>query len=238
MDEGPGQIFGRKDGVELERSAAQERRLLDQSDGHVLARQIQGRPQPRDAAADDEGFVDGRDADLLERLQHFGLRHRRADECDGLFGGRLRTVRVGPAGLLANVRRQEQVGVHAAANHGSPERRFVEFRGAGGHDDTIQPEGLDVFDDGLLAFVGTHEHDVAGDAHAVERGRLGGDPIDIDYVGDVAAAMADVDADLLAALGRNGVGGGVRLAAVGPLGLVLRHAAPRDGLRRPRHRQP
>jgi hypothetical protein len=137
------------------------------------------------------------DADLLERLEQARLGDRRPDQAAGLQRGGRGAVRVRPAGLFADVRRQEEIGIHPGPDHGSAERGLVELRGARGDNDPVQAEILDVVDDGLLPLVGAHEHHVARDRDAVQAGRLGGDPIDIHDVRDVAAAVADVDADPL-----------------------------------------
>ena len=111
------------------------------------------------------------------------------------------SVRMRPARLFADVRGQEEVRVQAAADDGPAEGRLVELRGAGRDDDPVEPQVLDVVDDGLLALVGAHEHDVARDRDAVQAAASLRDPVDVDDVGDVAAAVADVDADPLAGRG-------------------------------------
>jgi hypothetical protein len=117
--------------------------------------------------------MNGRDADLVQRFEQFRLGDRGPDESDGLLRGGLGAVGMGPACLLADVGRQEEVRVHAAALERSPEGGLVELGRARGDDHAVETERLDVVDDRLLALVGAHEHDVAGDRHAVELGRLG-----------------------------------------------------------------
>jgi hypothetical protein len=153
VDEGPGGILGREDGVELDRTAAQEGRLFDQSDAHLLPRQVERRPQASDTAADDERAMHGRDADLVQRLEQLGLGDCRADECTGLLGCGLGAVGMGPTRLFADVGRQEQVGVHPAPHDGPSERGLVELGRAGGDDHPVEPERLDVLDDRLLTLV-------------------------------------------------------------------------------------
>ena len=103
--------------------------------------------------------------------------------------------RVDPRALLADVDLGVLVRVHAAPGGDAPERVGVELRGAGGHDEAVEAELLDVLGDLLLAGLGAGEHGRPGDDHGLLAERLGGDPLDVDVVGDVAAAVADVDAD-------------------------------------------
>ena len=110
--------------------------------------------------------------------------------------------RVDPRALLADVDLGVLVGVHAGPGCHAPERVGVELRRAGGHDEAVEAELLDVLGDLLLAGLGAGEHGRAGDDDGLLAERLRGDPLDVDVVGDVAAAVADVDADL--ARGRHG----------------------------------
>ena len=196
-DERPGQVFGREYRVQLRRVAAQEGRLLDQRHAEALPGEVQRGTKPGDAAAEDEGTVDSGHADLLERLEQARLGDRCPDQAARLERRGERTVGVRPAGLLAHVRGLEQVGVHPGPDDRPAEGGLVELGGARGDDHPVQAEILDVVDDRLLPLVGAHEHDVARNRDAVQAGRLRGDPVHVDDVRDVAAAVADVDADPL-----------------------------------------
>ena len=105
-------------------------------------------------------------------------------------------VAVDPRALLADVDLRVLVGVHAGPGRHAPERVRVELRRARGDDEAVEAELLDVLDDLLLAGLGAGEHRRAGDHDGLLAQRLRGDPLHVDVVGDVAAAMADVDADL------------------------------------------
>jgi len=80
MDQRPCQVFRRENRVQLDCLAAEERRLLHERHGEALAGEIESGPKTGDAAADDERPMDGRDADLLERLEHLRLGDRCANE--------------------------------------------------------------------------------------------------------------------------------------------------------------
>ena len=103
MDQRPGEILGREDRVELDGPTAKERRLLDERDADALASEIERGPQTRHSAADDQGAMDGRHPDHLERLQEPCLGDGGANERNRLLGRGFGTVRVGPARLLADV---------------------------------------------------------------------------------------------------------------------------------------
>ena len=76
----------------------------------------------------------------------------------------------------------------------------MEAGGAGGHDHPIDLAAFDVLLDKLLARVRTHEH--IGVRHNDTRDFLDllGDPTHVHVVGDVAAAVADIDTDAFGAL--------------------------------------
>ena len=104
-------------------------------------------------------------------------------------------VRVGPRDLFADIRLVVLVGVHAGALGDAAERDDVELGRARGDDQAVEIVGLDVVLHLLLPGVRAGEDGVLGndDAGFILDGV--DDRLDIDVVGDVAAAMADIDAD-------------------------------------------
>ena len=112
------------------------------------------------------------------------------------LGGRARVVvGVGPGALLADVHLGVLVGAETRPLGHLPEGEGVQLRRAGGHDDAVEVLLLDVFDDLLLGGVGAGEHGGLGHHHVRVGLQLGDHLVDVDVVGDVAAAVADVDAD-------------------------------------------
>ena len=80
----------------------------------------------------------------------------------------------------------------------------VKLRRARGDHEAVELLLLDVALHVSLAGVGAGEHHLAGDDHAGFAFGGGDDLVDIDVVGDVAAAVADVDADPALLLGHAG----------------------------------
>ena len=99
--------------------------------------------------------------------------------------------------VLAHVGHLEQERVEAGVGGRLAEGGLVHRRRAGRHDHAVHAELLDVFLDQVLAGVGAHVLVLARDHHVGLLGRPGGDLLDVDLAGDVAAAVAEVDGDLL-----------------------------------------
>ncbi len=176
--------------------AAQRLLALHEDDLEADVGQADRGPQAGDPAADDQRPGRRLDHDRLERRGEPGPGDPGPDEAEGLVGGRVLVVAVDPRALLADVDLGVLVGVHAGPGRHAPERVGVKLRRAGGHDQAVEAERLDVLGDLLLARLGAGEHGRPGDHHGLLAERLRGDPLHVDVVGDVAAAMADVDADL------------------------------------------
>ena len=175
--------------------AAQVVVALDEVDLAARVRQVERRGHARDAAADHERARAHVDRAALERLVLGDAQDGGAGERLGLLGRAGRVV-VHPAALLADVGHLEEVGVDAGLLQRLAEGRLVHPRAAGGDHDPVQPVLLDVLDDHLLAGVGAHV--LVGPRHG-DAGQGGGglhDGVAVDDLGDVGAAVADVDADL------------------------------------------
>src|SRR3990170_2110046 len=103
-----------------------------------------------------------------------------------------------PRNLLAQADHVAQVRVHAGIGAGLAEGLLMQMRRAGPDDDAREALLLDVLFDQLLSERGAHELVVAGDGDAVQVVlRPMGEALDVDRAGDVAAAVADVDANAL-----------------------------------------
>ena len=97
-----------------------------------------------------------------------------------------------PRVVLADVRHLEEELVEAAVRHCLAEGGLVHGGRTGGDDHAVDAELLDVVLDEHLARVLV----LARLGHARKRGGELDDLGDVDLAGDVAAAVADVDADL------------------------------------------
>ena len=138
---------------------------LHEDDRLVRFGQLEGRGQPGDAAADDEGGRVHVDEALLQR---FVMRHAadgRPGQGGGLVGGGARVL-VDPAALLADVGHLQEVGVEPGRGEGAAEGRLVHPRAAGGHHHAVEALLPDVLGDHLLARVGAHVLVGAGHRHA------------------------------------------------------------------------
>ena len=183
--------------VELGHVAADRRLALDQVDVVAGVGQFEGGLQSGDAAADDQR----RRIDLdLHRLQRPLVLHALGAGGDHRLGllGAGRLVGVDPRDVLAEVRHVEAVGIQAGPFAGGAERLFVQVRRAGADDHAGQSVLLDVVLDHLLAQRRTHELVVFRDHHVLDvLAGPAGDLLDIDRSGDIAAAVANVNADLI-----------------------------------------
>ena len=132
-------------------------------------------------------------------LQGFVVGHSpdgRKRECPRLVR-RHRGVVVHPTALLADVGHLDEVGVDPRRLQGFAEGRLVHPGAAGGHDHAIQTLRLDVLDDHLLPGVGAHVLVRLGYGHPRLLQRELGHGVAVDHLGDVGAAVADIDADLV-----------------------------------------
>ena len=141
------------------------------------------------------GRVD-RHLDGVQRLVERQAMDLRAQDALGLLGG-LVLVLGDPGAVLAHVGHLEQERVEAGVGRGLAERGLVHGRRAGRHDDAVHAELLDVFFDQVLAGIRAHVLVLARDHHVGLLGSPGGDLLDVDLAADVAAAVAEVDGDLL-----------------------------------------
>ena len=152
---------------------------------------------PGDSRADDEHLLDRRHADRLERLRAERLLDPAAHEADRLAGGALLVVRMRPRALLPDVDLHVLEGIHAGALRDVAEGHEMELRRTGGDDHAVELLLLDVLHHLLLRGVGAGEERRLRDRDAeLLLDRLA-DLVDVDVVGDVAAAVADIDAYLL-----------------------------------------
>ncbi len=124
--------------------AAQCRLTLDEGDREADVGQADGGPQARDPAADDQRSGRRLDHDRLERRGQPCVGDPGADQAQGLVGRRRFVVRVHPRALFADVDLGVLVGIHARTGCHAPERVGVELRRAGGHDEAVEAEPLDV----------------------------------------------------------------------------------------------
>jgi hypothetical protein len=137
--------------------------------------------------------MDGNDT-LLEGDQMRKAGHRGADQPDSLLGGQL-LVRDDPGILLADVGVLVQVLVQPGAREGPAEGQLVQAGGAGRDDDAVELEVLDLLLDERLAGIGADEHVGRREDDIRKAANLFGHSLHIHDVGDVAAAVADEDAD-------------------------------------------
>ncbi len=168
---------------------------LDEGDAEADVRQPDGRAQPGDAAADHQRAGSRLDADGLEGHRRPGLGDAGADEADGLAGRPHRVVAVGPGVLLADVDLGVLEGVQPGAPGDAAEGEQVQLGRARRDDQPIEALFLDLLDHVVLTTVGAREHRGLGVHHAGLVGDGVAHPGHVDVVGDVPAAMADVDAD-------------------------------------------
>ena len=134
------------------------------------------------------------DPEFVKRLVAGHAVNRARDVDHRLVSGR-RFLLGDPGALLADVPHLEQEGIDPAALGGLAEGLLVHQRRAGGDHDGVEPVGLDVALDHLLAWVRAHELVVLGQRDVGQRlGELG-HRLHVDRAGDVQAAVADVDTD-------------------------------------------
>jgi hypothetical protein len=155
-------------------------------------------------STDDQHALDRGDADRIERLLAHGLLDAGAHQIGRLAGGALVVVGVGPGALLADIDLHILEGVEPRPRRHVAERRQVQLGRAGGDDHAVEPLLLDVLDHVVLRGVGAGEHRGAGHGDAVLLLDALANFLDVDVVGDVAAAVADVDADLALLLFHHG----------------------------------
>ena len=177
--------------------AADRRLALDEIDVVAGVGQFQRGLQAGDAAADDQrGRID-LDLHRLQRLLVLHALGRGGDQRLGLSRARL-LVEVDPGDVLAEVGHLAEVGIQAGPLAGGAEGLFVQVRRAGADDHAGQALLLDVVLDHLLAQRRTHELVVLGDHNVLDvLAGPAGDVLDVDGSGDIAAAVAHVNADFL-----------------------------------------
>ena len=110
----------------------------------------------------------------------------------GLLGGLFFIFRH-PGYQLPNAGHLEEVGVYPPLLAGVAEGLFVHPGGAGSHHHPVEVVLLDVVDDELLAYVGTHELVVPGYHHMLQAGGKLHHLLYIHFVGDVDSTVADID---------------------------------------------
>jgi hypothetical protein len=175
--------------------------LLDEDHLEADLGEAEGGAQAGDAAAHDEAPRRGLDDDRLESLGEARPVDAGAHQAHRLLGRALVVVGVRPRALLADVHLGVLEGVHAGALGDVAEGHRVELRRARGDDERVEALLLGVLHDLLLGRVGAGEHRRAGDDDVVVALDVLDDLVHVDVVTDVAAALADVDADLAAAHG-------------------------------------
>ena len=184
------------DGVaELEHVAAELGGALDEVDLVAHLAERDGGRHAGDAAADHDGAVRERHVDLVERLEHARPGDRHADEVLGLVGRLLGLLVVHPARLVADVGHLEEERVEPGFAERVLEDGLVGARRAAGDHHAVELVLLDLLADEREAVAGAGVHGVGGVDHAGQRLRVLGDVLDVDDAGDVAAAVADEDAD-------------------------------------------
>ena len=192
-----GRAVERREGLVEHRHVPADRRvLLDEVDLLARLRQLERRLDAGDAAAHDHHVRIHRDLDRLERRVEGQAVDLGAQDALGLLGGLARVLRH-PRGVLADVGHLQQVGVEPGIGGRLAEGRLV-HRGRAGRDDGPRDAVLlDVLLDQVLAGVRAHVLVLARDGDVGLFGRPARDLCDVDLAGDVGAAVADVDADLL-----------------------------------------
>ncbi len=189
-----GAIERRKGLVVLRHVAADTRLALDEVDGVAGIRQLQRRLDASDAASDHQRVLVDRHGRRFERLLALHAGDRPGHKRHGLPGRGLLVPRH-PGDVLADVGHLEQKRIQPRGGTRAAERLFVQVRRARRHDHAGQAVLLHVVADHRLPQRGAEElviarHDHAGQTLAGPAGH----PLHVDRCGDVASAMADVDA--------------------------------------------
>ena len=179
--------------------AAEPWLLLYEKDGEPDLGQPEGRPQTGDAAAHDEAPGSRLYDDRFEGLGQTRAVDAGAHQAHRLLGRTFLVVGVRPRALLAHVHLRVLEGVHAGALGHVTEGDRVQLGRARGHDERVEALLVGVLHDLLLGRVGAGEHCRAGDHDVGVVLDRGDHLLDVDVVADVAAALADVHADLAAA---------------------------------------
>ena len=194
-DQLPAVLLVREHRAEAADPATELELPLDDRDAQADVGQSDRRPQPGDPAADHQRVGQRLDDHRDQRRREPCPVDAGADERGRLVGrGRL-VVGMHPRALLADVDLRVLVRVEPGAGRHAPERVGVELGRARGHDEPVELLLLDVMGHVLLGGVRAGEHgrlrddDIAGVADVRDHA------FDIDVVGDVAAAVADVDTD-------------------------------------------
>ena len=143
---------------------------LDQGDVLAGGRQLEGRLDAGDAAADDQDVVVDRHLDGLERL----VERQPVDLARSRMRLALAVAAAGsighPRAVLADVGHLQQVRVEAAVGGRLAEGGLVHGRRAGRHDHARDAELLDVVLDEVLPRVGAHVLVLARHGHVGLRG--------------------------------------------------------------------
>ncbi len=175
--------------------AAELRLLLDEEHRQADLRQAERRAQPGDAAADHERARGRLHDDRVERRREPRAGDAGTHEPHGLARRAGLVVGVRPRALLPDVHLRVLVRVQARPLGDAAEGERVQLRRAGGDDEAVELLFLDVAHDLLLRRVRAGEHRAPGDDDTGLVLDGGDDAVDVDVVGDVSAAAADVDAE-------------------------------------------
>ena len=168
---------------------------LDEEDAEAHVRKPDRGSEPRNAGADHHRLRRRLDRRRVERRGEAGLGNPCSDQADRLARRPGRVVAVGPRVLFANVHLGVGVWIQAGPLRDAAEGEEMQFGRARCHDQAVEVLVLDRLDDVLLGAVGAREQRRLGnhDVRLVFERLL--DLRDVHDVGDVAAAVADVDAD-------------------------------------------
>ena len=179
--------------------AAELRLLLHEEDSEPDLGQPESRAQTGDAAADDEALGRRLDDDRLERLGQTCAIDAGPHQAYCLLSRAFVIVGVRPRALLADVHLGVLEGIHAGALGDVTKGDRVELGRARGHNERVEALLVGILDDLLLGRIGAGEHCRPGDHDVGVVFDRGDNLVDVDVVADVAAALADVHADLAAA---------------------------------------
>ena len=186
--------------------APEARRPLDQHDLQAEVGQTDRRAHPGDAATDDQDSGHRLHGGRLQRLGEPGVGDAGADQPERLAGGAVVVVGVRPRALLTDVHLGVLIGVEPGPPGHAAEGERVQLGRAGRDHHAVELVLGDVLGDLLLGGVRAGEHGVTRHHHVGVALDGSDDLVDVDVVGDVASAVADVDADPAFARGGTGVG--------------------------------
>ena len=191
-----GAVQGGKGLVELGHLSPDGRFLFDQVDRVTGFTDLQRGLNAGDAASHDQGAGMDLCPARAERYLVINPADSGIDQRGGFAGGLVNII-VHPGAVLADIGHLEEIAVQAGPFTGIAEGQLVHVRRAGRHHHPGQAFGLNVFFDHLLPGIGAHKFIGRSNGDIGLIFQRSGDIFHPYVLGNIDAAMADIDPDFL-----------------------------------------